>query len=70
MLKTRLKAAVVKGFENELIVRPKNSEYEGKNLRLCSQQAEAKIMLDVFRLSFDHSCLFDLFSISLGVNRP
>ena len=55
MLKTRLKAAVVKGFENDLIVRPKNSEYEGKNLRLCSPQAKAKSTLDVCRLSFNHS---------------
>ena len=45
MLKTRLKAAVVKGFENDLIVRPKNSEYEGKNLRLCSHQPKAKVKI-------------------------
>ena len=54
MLKTRLKAAVVKGFENELIVRPKNSEYEGKKPKAVFTPTESKSenYPDVCRLSF------------------
>ena len=48
MLKTRLKAAVVKGFENDLIVRPKNSEYEGKKPKAMftpTEKPKAKVKI-------------------------